>query len=141
MWVPALLLEHLIHIQTFDQSLRLLRSQQLANLLPETSLKMMISNIPITAIAMISLLLPGVIAESGPDGGLGTQSLDIKLKWHATGSCNGQGGPERDYSNGACLDIPGTTRGVEILDRKAGCYSKYLSYPGDEARTVSIVGK
>lgn len=97
---------------------------------------MIFNNLSITAIAMVSLLLPAALAT--PEPSLESRGLDVRLKWHATGSCNGGGGPARDYSAGACLDLPGTTKGVEILDRRPGCYRKSLSSSDSNGKEIGM---
>ncbi|KAE8383269.1 hypothetical protein BDV26DRAFT_287769 [Aspergillus bertholletiae] len=87
---------------------------------------MMFNNLSITAIAMLSLLLPGAIAQPEAHSEPRSEQLaswDFKLKWHETTSCNDKGGNERQYSRGQCLGLHADTRAVEIIDRReSNCY-------------------
>ena len=85
---------------------------------------MMFTNLSITALGMLSLLVSGAIALPHEPRG-----LDVKLKWHEKTGCGDKGGPERDYSDGACLDLTESTRGVEILDLRGSCHCMCLFEP------------
>lgn len=81
---------------------------------------MMFNTLTTTAVAALSLAMPGAMAS--PKAARG---LDVQLKWHSSNNCGDSGGPVRDYAAGSCLDLSGDTRGVEIINRSGGCYSEY----------------
>ncbi|PLN82609.1 hypothetical protein BDW42DRAFT_192816 [Aspergillus taichungensis] len=93
---------------------------------------MMSSNLSIAAAGVLSLLVSGAIAQPHEPRG-----LDVKLKWHERTSCDDKGGPEGDYSDGACLDLAESTRGVEILDLSGSCH--LVSYDDSACQTGSRV--
>lgn len=92
---------------------------------------MLLNTLTTNTLALFALLSPLAAAQDLDTDGLlsrNAQPLDVTLKFYPSNTCAGSGGPERSYSNGACLPLNTDTRGVRILDRRASCHSKSFSF-------------
>ncbi|KAH7385509.1 hypothetical protein DE146DRAFT_209055 [Phaeosphaeria sp. MPI-PUGE-AT-0046c] len=47
--------------------------------------------------------------------------LEMTLKWFSHTTCSHSGGPDRGYSEGACLPLSDTDHGVKIRKKKGSC--------------------
>ncbi|PKY00354.1 hypothetical protein P168DRAFT_322411 [Aspergillus campestris IBT 28561] len=93
---------------------------------------MLFNTLSITAVGVLSLHVSGAIAQPHEPRG-----LDVQLKWHEKTNCDDKGGPKRDYSDGACLDLAESTRGVEILDLSGSCH--LISYDDSSCQSGSRI--
>jgi hypothetical protein len=84
---------------------------------------MLFHNIAASTLATLALLFsPALSLPSQHEDTLSAQALDLTVKYYGYNNCADGGGPNRDYSAGACLRLPESSHGVKITGRRQGCY-------------------